>query len=149
MSEIDIPVTGVPYHWIVFSLLFGIWVTCLYTNQTWWRHGMKTLSASLTLCEGNPSFTCGSPLQRVSNAGFKVFLVAALTNCRKTKSSCGEWIAIVLMRHQFNDLLCSFECISQRSHPSIAIPGLALSKASFNSLGITSKDSFSIWLIWA
>ena len=39
-------------------------------EQTWWRHDMESLSASLALCEGNPWATGGFPsLTR----GFDVF----------------------------------------------------------------------------
>ena len=41
--------------------------------HTMWRHDMETLSALLTLCEGNPSVIDGFPSQRASNASCDVF----------------------------------------------------------------------------
>ena len=41
---------------------------------------METLSASLTLCEGNPSFTDGFPVQGAGNAWIWYFLVVCLNS---------------------------------------------------------------------
>ena len=35
--------------------------------NSWWRHGMETLSALLALCEGNPLVTGGFPSHKVNN----------------------------------------------------------------------------------
>ena len=44
------------------------------TNSVWWRPDMKTFSALLTLCEGNPSVTGRFPSQRASDAKLSYFL---------------------------------------------------------------------------
>ena len=41
--------------------------------SSWWRHQMETLSASLALCEGNPSATGGFPSQRPVTRNFDIF----------------------------------------------------------------------------
>ena len=54
--------------------------------MTWWRHQMETVSASLALCEGNPSDTGGFPSQRASNAGFDIFFDVSLNKRLKNRT---------------------------------------------------------------
>ena len=42
-------------------------------GETWWGHGMRSFSALLALCEGNPPVTGGFPSQR-SSCGPLIFL---------------------------------------------------------------------------
>ena len=62
----------------------------LSPHISWWRHQMKTVSALLALCEGNPPVTGRFASQRVSNAGFDVFFVAGL-NERLNKQLSRRW----------------------------------------------------------
>ena len=45
--------------------------------QPWWRHQMETVSALLSLCEGNPPVTGGFPLTKASDTEFWCFLWSA------------------------------------------------------------------------
>ena len=48
--------------------------SCSYLfYQSWWRHHMKTFSAVLALCEGNPLVNDGFPSQRPVTQSFDVF----------------------------------------------------------------------------
>ena len=42
-------------------------------SSSWWRHQMKTFSALLALCEGNPLVTVGFPSQRPVTRSFDIF----------------------------------------------------------------------------
>ena len=63
----------------------------------WRLHDMKTLSALLALCDGNPLFTGGFPSQRASD--FDFFLFLAWTHCWTN-----SWVA--------SDLRYPCQCIS-------------------------------------
>ena len=57
---------------------------------TWWRHQMKTFSASLVLCAGNSPITGEFPSQRLVTRSFDVFFDLRL-NKRLSKQSWGWW----------------------------------------------------------
>ena len=57
----------------------------LYIKTPWWRHGMDTLSALLTLCEGHPCVTARFSPQRPVVCSFDLLL--AETRCG-TRSRC-------------------------------------------------------------
>ena len=56
------------------------------SGSTWWRHQMRTFSASLNLCEGNPPVTGGFPSQRPVKRSSDVFFDPRL-NKRLSKQS--------------------------------------------------------------
>ena len=57
---------------------------------TWWRHQMKTFTASLVLCVGNSPVTCEFPSQRPITRSFDVFFDLHL-NKRLCKQSRPWW----------------------------------------------------------
>ena len=83
-----------------------IWVTknnkgCRIGGHPWWCHQMKTLSALLALCEGNPPVTGGFPSQRPVTRSFDVFFDLRL-NKRLSKQSRCQWFGTAsfsLWRH--------------------------------------------------
>ena len=56
----------------------------------WWRHQMKTFSALLALCEGNPPVTGGFPSQRPVTRSFDVFFHLHMDK-RLNKQSRRRW----------------------------------------------------------
>ena len=74
------------------------WVT---SPISWWRHPMKTFSASMTLCGGNPPVTGGFPSQRPVTRRFDVFFDVRL-NKPLSKRSRRRWFEtpwLSLWRH--------------------------------------------------
>ena len=61
-----------------------------FTSNSWWRHKMKTFSASLALCEGNSPVTVEFPSQRPVMRSFDVFFYLRLSK-RLTKHSRRRW----------------------------------------------------------
>ena len=82
---------------------------------TWWRHQMETFSASLALCEGNPSVVGGIPSQRPVTWSFGVFfsLIWAWTNDWANNRNAGD-----LRRH--------------RAHYDVIIMSVAHRRVQFN-----------------
>ena len=74
-----------------------------------WRHQMKTFSALLALCEGNPLVTGGFPSQRPVTRSFDVFFHLRL-NKRLSKQSRRRWFETPsdsLLRHRDTNFLIS------------------------------------------
>ena len=61
-------------------------------NITWWRHQMKTVSASLALCEGKRPVTGGFP-----SRGFWYFLCQSKQTARHTDETPVFWDVIALI----------------------------------------------------
>ena len=70
------PVISVHDKWRDISL-FGHWARGSF--YSWWRHDTETISALLSICEGNPPVTDGFPLLRAGNADMELW-----------KSSCDD-----------------------------------------------------------
>ena len=64
---------------------------------TWWRHQMKTFSALLILCEGNPPFTGGCPSQRPVKRSFDIFFDMRLNKRLIKQLDAGD-----LRRHRYH-----------------------------------------------
>ena len=82
--------------------------TCIYLP--WWHHDMETISALLTLCEGNTPVTGRFPSQMASNVEFWCCLC-----CCPNKQSV-KWAvildAITLMWHHCYGYIHKYLCIS-------------------------------------
>ena len=74
--------SGPKYHFNICSVSF--------VDSAWWRHQMKTFSASLALCAGNSPVTGEFPAQRPLTRSFDVFYDLCL-NKRLSKQSWGWW----------------------------------------------------------
>ena len=93
---------------------------CLLHSKPGWCHDMKTFSALLALCEGNPPVTGGFPSQKISKVGFDFAFVVKL-NSSMSKQSWGWWFEtprrscdVIVMLSCFPHLACAF-------HASVAI----------------------------
>ena len=73
----------------------------------WWRHYMETLSALLSLCEGNPALTSGSHRKRTIMQSFDVSFVVSLNSLLNKQSSCKwfetPWRDVTVMRYLQRD----------------------------------------------
>ena len=65
------------------------------TQAQWWRHQIKTFSASLALCEGNPPVTDGFPSQRPVTWSLMFSLICIWTNGWENNRDAGD-----LRRHR-------------------------------------------------
>ena len=61
-----------------------------FITFSWWRHQMKTFSALLAICAGNPPVPGEFPAQRPVTRSFDVFFDLRL-NKRLSKQSLGWW----------------------------------------------------------
>ena len=113
-----------------FDMTFYNWQGS--TQQTWWRHQMRTVSALLTVCEVNLPVIGGFPSQKASYAGFDVFFDVGLNKWfKQTVESPGfETPGGPLWRH-CNELCHT--CQNKRGSKDLII-SLATSK-----LSITEK----------
>ena len=62
-----------------------------HSTASWSRNQMKTLSALLALCEGNPPVIGGFPSQRPVTRNFDVFFICTWTNGRANNWDAGDW----------------------------------------------------------
>ena len=72
-----------------------------FQGNLWWRHQMKTVSAVLAGCEGNPPVTAGFPSQRPITRSFHIFFDVRL-NKRFSKHPKCRWFETPsrsLLRH--------------------------------------------------
>ena len=81
---------------VVLGLLTKI-ITRMYNRniQTWWRHQMKTFSASPALYTGNSPATGEFPAQRPVTQSFGVFLICSWLNAWVNNGEAGH-----LRRHR-------------------------------------------------
>ena len=77
-------------HDIITQILSQLTSCRMLIQLAWWRHQMKTFSAPLALCVGNPPVTVASPSQRPVARGFDVFFDLRL-NKRLSKHSRCQW----------------------------------------------------------
>ena len=77
-------------------------------SLTWWRHEMKTFSASLAICAGNSPVPGEFPTQRPVTQSFDVFFDLRL-NKRLSKQWWGWWFGTLsrpLWRHRNDHSKC-------------------------------------------
>ena len=59
--------------------------------ESWWRHQVKKISASLALCEGNPPMTGGFPSQRPVTRSFDALFDLRLNKRLSKQSGRRDW----------------------------------------------------------
>ena len=105
----------------------------LYKNgcTPWYHHDVDTLSALLSLCDGNPPVTGGFPSQGAMMRIFDICLVVLLTSCWANSRVTGDLIR--LYAHVMS-LWCPFPgpwflsmfvCVGASLCPIIMIPRLS------------------------
>ena len=72
-----------------FGVIFVVSLNNAITS--WWRHQMKTFSALLALCEGNPPVTDGFPSQRPVKRSFDIFFDVCPNKRLRKQSICGSF----------------------------------------------------------
>ena len=100
-----------------------------------WRHGMETLSVSLTLCEGNLQVTGGFRKIRVIYS-FDIFLFADMDKLMIKLSSCQDSMCFnahetcnvfsskhivfdsICGRTQYHSIVCDYEMVSLKLPPT-------------------------------
>ena len=90
----------------------------MFNSPSWWRYEMKTFSALLALCEGNPPATGGFPSQRpVTRSGALMFsFMFAWTNVWANNRNPGD-----LRRHgaHYDVIVIYWHCVTWRRQNNV------------------------------
>ena len=94
--------------------IYAMQCCCSEVQCSWWRNQMETISALLSLCEGNPPVTSGFPSQKLVTRSFDVLFDLRLNNDWANIETPVIWdaIALIMTSLWWADQFWDFFCVS-------------------------------------